>query len=979
MNTLARFYQDHATTMRIAMGQCSVLITLLLLAAFFGLIPDRDRAVIEGRASLAEAIASNSSIFITRADLRRMEANLRLVLSRNPDILSAAVRHADEGAVVTVGEHTDHWLVEGDPNTQLVVPIWEGEKRWGQMEMRFTPIAPTGPLGFFLQPVNLLIGFIAIASFFAFFLYLRKMLKDLDPSQAIPDRVRSALDTMAEGLLVLDAKQNIVLANEAFSSIVGVSAGKLLGQKASSFTWFNMDDSPMERADFPWSRALKESLPQRNEPVRLLIGDDHSRTFQTNCSPVLTNENKAGGVLISFDDITELEEKEKQLIQSKQEAEQANQAKSDFLANMSHEIRTPMTAIMGFTEVLKREYSKRGSSGVDADNLRYLNTIGSSSQHLLDLINDILDLSKVEAGRVEVEQVLCSVHWIIQDVIQVMRERAEEKGLTLEYVPNGPLPETIQSDPARLRQILINLIGNAIKFTERGSVEVTTCLVEGGTEPMMSIGVIDSGIGMTSTQTQSVFSAFVQADSSITRRFGGTGLGLSICKRFAEALGGGVAVSSEAGKGSVFTVTIPAGQIKGATLLSPEQLTAHGQSLKPRENGRWVFQSADVLVVDDSLENRELLTLVLEGLGLNITTACDGAEALDALARRSFELVVMDVSMPVMDGYTAVGKMREQGLTLPVIALTAHAMIGSEERCVEAGYSGYLSKPINFDQLAERLALDLECSFVDDEAEPAPRELIEAVNSHSGASYDQRSSAGVFGENIDTPILSSLASSGDRYQSIILRFVDRLQQQILAIEQALQKQDFARLEDLGHWLKGSAGSVGFHDFDEPGQELEAGAIRKDKAALDRVVPIISQLGERVAAAYQAGAAVEPAAQVSSRAGGDTELAALPEVVKSSMMADARFKPLIEKYVRRLPAQLNRLDQALDSKDLDAVADWAHWLLGSAGTLGLNEFTEPATRLQVVARTGQYESINIQVRIIKTLIERIELTEAGEIA
>lgn len=978
MNSISRFYKNHGTTMRIAMGQCSVLITLLLLAAFAGLIPDRNSAVIQGRASLAEAIASNSSIFITRADLRRMEANLRLVLNRNPDILSAAVRRADETAMVTVGEHQTLWLVEGDTNSQLTVPIWEGEKRWGQMELRFTPIGPTGPLAFFYQPVTLLILFISLASFILFFLYLRKMLKDLDPSQAIPDRVRSALDTMAEGLLVLDAKQNIVLANEAFSSIVGIPAGKLIGKKAGAFSWHKMDASSMTRSDYPWSRALTDCESQRNQSVRLKIGDD-TRTFQTNCSPVLASENKAGGVLISFDDITELEIKEQQLKKSKLEAEQANQAKSDFLANMSHEIRTPMTAIMGFTEVLKRAYSNSAGGVPDDHNLHYLNTIANSSQHLLDLINDILDLSKVEAGRVEVEEVPCSVHWIVQDVLQVMRVRAEEKGLALEYLPAGSLPENIQSDPARIRQILINLTGNAIKFTERGSVEVITSLDENSAKPMLKIDVRDSGIGMTAGQSADVFSPFVQADSSITRRFGGTGLGLSICKRFSEAMGGEISVTSEAGKGSTFSVAIPTGSLAGSTMLTPQQLLAVGPSSAVSKVGKWVFEAAPVLVVDDSAENRELISLVLEGQGLVVTLASNGREALELLARERFEMVLMDVSMPVMDGYTAVAEMRERGMPMPVIALTAHAMKGAKERCLNAGYTGYLSKPIDFDALNQRLAEDLVAEFVEDTAD-----LLPAASPIAQQEAPQNLNViNVLPAPVTelAPIFSTLPGANDKFQAVIVRFVERLREQIGAIEKAMSNRAYDSLEDLGHWLRGSAGSVGFHDFDEPGQSLEDLAKERDDAQLVDVVRVIVELGDRVFEAYSYSA--RPT-KINSAAAPRINAAAqqpdaLPAVVTSQMMADDRFRPLVEKYVKGLPKQLDSMEQAMAASDLQVVADLAHWLLGSAGTLGLHPFTEPASALQDLANAGRINESRSKVKIIRILCDRIDLNAIAEVA
>ena len=559
----------HATKIRISVGLVGMVISLMLVASLIGLAPDRFLIISQQRAALTEALAVNGSAFITLSYMVRLETDLELVVDRNEDILSAGIKNAEGEFVVLVGNHVDQWTdaaTTEDTGAQFSVPLIEGKKIWGHLQLRFVPLKRAGILGYMDDPILHTISFVSSLSFVFFFFYLGSMLKQLDPSQAIPGRVRSALDTMAEGLLVLDARQNIVLANAAFASIVGQESDQLLGQSIDRLAWDSTDDEEFDIDQAPWSLAIRDAEPKMNMRIRLRLedGDNEFATFMTNCSPVLAREGKAQGVLISFDDVTELEQKEIELQLSKEEAEAANKSKSEFLANMSHEIRTPMNAILGFTEVLKRGYGKTNETK------KYLNTISSSGNHLLNLINDILDLSKVEAGKIEIELVDSDPQKMIHEIITIMRVKAEEKGIYLTYEPDGPLPRVMETDVAKLRQILINLVGNAIKFTEEGGVTIVTHFNSSDDDSEFIADVVDTGVGMTEEQAGNVFESFVQADSSITRRFGGTGLGLSISKKFAVALGGDITITSEPGKGSTFSVNLPVVVALAEDMISPE-------------------------------------------------------------------------------------------------------------------------------------------------------------------------------------------------------------------------------------------------------------------------------------------------------------------------------------------------------------------------------------------------------------------------
>ncbi|MCF6202966.1 MAG: ATP-binding protein [Methylococcaceae bacterium] len=820
----------------IAMGQAFIVVSLLLSALYLELIPDQAVEIRNSRASLAEAIAVNSSALISQKDLHRLKGNLEMIVTRNDDIQSAAIRYKTGKLIVSINNHEQLWeQLEDDYSTdsQLLVPLWSDKKKWGVIELKYRELSEKGWRGVIFSNKFQLIAFIAISSFISFYFYLSKMLRQLDPSRAVPGRVRSALDTLTEGLLVVDPNEYIVLANEAFANVVGKTPDELVGLNATTLNWSKNDKEDEQAISFPWLDAIKNNTDIRNRMIYLMDAQGIKRTFIVNCSLVLSDGNKSNGVLISFQDVTELEKKEIELRKSKNQAESANRAKSEFLANMSHEIRTPMNAILGFTEVLQRGYG-----GDKTDSKKHLETIHSSGQHLLGLINDILDLSKVEAGHLEVEKIECVPQEVISDVVNVLSVRAREKDIYLDFKVEGKIPETIKSDPSRLRQIVTNLIGNAIKFTDKGGV--TVCLKTLlGDEPKIRIDITDTGIGMEKESLGAIFDPFVQADSTVTRRFGGTGLGLAISNKFAKALGGDITVTSEPGKGSIFSVFINPGSLEDVRFLEPEVVLSNVKQTKQQIQKFWEFPASRVLVVDDGNENRELLELVLNDIGLNVETAINGKEALDKALETSFDIILMDVQMPVMDGFTAVKKMREGGLKCPVVALTAHAMKGFEEECFAAGYSGYQAKPIEIDKLINLLAKELDAKQCDQNSNMTNEPF------HEGVSVDD--------ENITTsqdkvePIYSRLGTI-PKFHPVIVTFISRVEEQVLAMQQALHEKDFDALINLGHWLKGAGGTVGYDVFTEPAASLEDFAREESRSGCDEVIINIQQLSERLVVA-----------------------------------------------------------------------------------------------------------------------------------
>jgi len=408
-------------------------------------------------------------------------------------------------------------------------------------------------------------------------------------------------------------------------------------------------------------------------------------------------------------DITHWKQAQAELARTRDAAEAANRAKSEFLANMSHEIRTPMTAILGYIDLLSESCHRRCST-IEPGLGDPMAVISQNAHHLLQIIDDVLDLSKIEAGKLVVERMNCSPHALIAEVASLMQLHASAKGLTLTVEIQGRLPESIQSDPTRLRQILLNLLGNAVKFTTQGKIGLVVWLDQTSpVSPMLQIEVSDTGIGMSAEMLDRLFLPFTLADSSTRRQYGGTGLGLTISRRLVELLGGQITVQSTLGQGSRFTVRIPTGPLKDVRLLESPQafvLPSHAPASDPSESKALSLEGCRTLLAEDGPDNQRLIACLLKKAGAEVAVAENGRAAVDlALASqaegRPFDVILMDMQMPVMDGYEAVRTLRSHCWPGPILALTAHAMAEDRQKCLDAGCNDYLTKPVARAKLVE--------------------------------------------------------------------------------------------------------------------------------------------------------------------------------------------------------------------------------------------------------------------------------------
>jgi len=619
--------------------------------------------------------------------------------------------------------------------------------------------------------------------------------------------LRDILDRSPISIAIYGRDGNFLFANQRHLDLF-----RLAGQAAFRRNPRGLYADPGDAARL--EAALRETGQVQDAEVEFRTGEG-GRFWGLLSLERIVFEGQSGTIAWTYD-ITERRLAEQVMAEARQAAETSARAKSEFLAVMSHEIRTPMNGVLGMLEVLEQ-------SRLDDSQRQSLQVIRDSARTLLRIVNDILDFSKIEAGRLELEWTPVSISAAIDGVISALSPQARDKGLTLEGTTGPAIPELLLVDPVRLRQILLNLAGNAIKFTETGGVRIDAALVRRGAgRARIAIAVIDTGIGISPAQQDRLFQPFSQADASTTRRFGGTGLGLSIARRLAGMMGGDVTVDSEAGRGATFRVTLDLAIARAADQ-PPELARAALPDVADLDQAR--REGRLVLVVDDHPVNRQVLVRQLQLLGCAADTAADGEEALSAWAAGSYAMVLTDCHMPVLDGFELTRRIREAEAApkgaharIPIVAVTANVLAGEAERCRAAGMDDYIGKPVQLARLQEVLQRWMPAAGPGGPA-PAP----------TAAAIDPRSLAGLFGDDTGT-IATMLAD-----------FVAAARASAAAILSAVAAGRSADVVAEAHRLKGSARIVGAAALGDAAEALEQGVKTQAIDLADRADRVTAEL------------------------------------------------------------------------------------------------------------------------------------------
>ncbi len=614
----------------------------------------------------------------------------------------------------------------------------------------------------------------------------------------ISERVQKVLDNTGEGICGIDVHGNTTFVNQAALSITGFEEKDFLYRNQHSLIHHHYPDGRIyPDHECKIYKAFTEGVTTRSDDEVFWHKDGYAIPVEYTATPMRDDEGKILGAVVVFHDIRQRKQYEDELIEARNYAETASRAKTTFLATMSHEIRTPMNGMLGMAQLLEQ-------TSLNEKQATYVKTLIHSGKALLEQINDILDFSRIEAGKLHLENTPLNLKQTCQDLMHLLENGAEAKGLYLRLNYADDCPTLFIGDKLRIRQILLNLVGNAIKFTSSGGVELNiSCHGVKASQVRLQFEVKDTGIGIEADKLKHLFDSFTQVDASTTRKYGGSGLGLAISRQLAELMDGDISVSSELGKGSSFVLRLALHETMELAMELPENLE------------QLCFEGR-VLLVEDNFVNQQVANAMLTQLGLDVELAENGEEALKKFQQNDFDLILMDCQMPIMDGYTATQKIRQQehGERVPILALTANVLPEDVQRCIEAGMNACVHKPIEVDVLQSRLKEWLPYDVA------GPQQQEEPGEKPMSASDDVSHYV-----NLDT--LSNLASlMGEVFDQLIPSYIEASDKCFNDVRDLVQQQDFETAERLFHSLKSSSRNLGAMKLGDYAERLEA--VMRDK-------------------------------------------------------------------------------------------------------------------------------------------------------
>ncbi len=619
-----------------------------------------------------------------------------------------------------------------------------------------------------------------------------QIIQEIKKERSITEKIAENIDV---GIIFTSPELKIEYINSTGLKILGYKKNEVIGKMIREITK-GIDIKSLKKIESKDCELKKILAGKKYSKRRIYFTKKDNSLVPVEVSYIaLSNNGKLEKIIIAFKDITEQMNWEKEIIEAKRIAEMATEAKSQFLANMSHEIRTPMNAIIGFVDLLL------DSNNLTSEQVKYLNIIKDASNNLMNVINDVLDFSKLERGKIEYELRNFSIKELIIECVNIFKFKAEEKGIKINYLIDEKIPQVLKGDKYRISQVLNNLISNAVKFTSKGQILIKATLIEKKEDnAKIKISVSDTGIGIAKNKLDKIFEAFSQADSSTTRKFGGTGLGLAICKNIIEQLGGKLEVESNEGKGTTFYFILdyPLGDEIFITEIDKKEKEKSLSNIK-------------ILVVEDDIFNQKFLKEMFKKININITVASNGKEALEIINKNKFDVILMDIEMPQLNGIETVKIIRKTNKHVKIIGLTGHEDEEIKNEILKAGFNDYLSKPIEFDELLNKINSLLS------EKEKISNSII----------------------NIEE-LKELIGDDQEALKNLMEYFLESLHNSLEKLHLAVEKEDFNEIAKIGHTIKGTAGNMRAYFIQELGRGIEIAA--KQKNILD-VKKLLTELHE----------------------------------------------------------------------------------------------------------------------------------------